>query len=524
MGLDTSGLNAFSDAVLGPPLSASALPELPPIGLDELPPASQPYSSDLQANTPSEFHVSQLEIPDHLTQAVSMNTPFERIPPQSLEAEQAVLGAMLVEPNVLMDILEIIQPKHFYRPAHQKIYDAVLNLYNQTEPVDIITVSEALNDKGLLESVGGRSYISDLALSIITTENARYYATLIRNKALLRELITVGSEIVTTAYEEDDAETAIDQAQQAVFAVAQQGLKDALTHIKDVLPISFEQIEERHTNKGSLMGVPSGFYDLDNYTSGFQPSDLIILAARPSMGKTALTLNFASNVALKANQSVLVFSLEMSKEACVLRMLCAEAEIDAQRIRTGELNEQDFARLSMAMGRLGDAPLYIDDTPGLSVMEMRAKARKLMMETGQGIGLIIIDYLQLMEAKLGSKSGGENRQQEVASISRGLKSLARELKAPVMALSQLSRGVESRTDKRPMLSDLRESGSIEQDADLVMFIYRDEYYNPETDRPGIADIIIAKQRNGPVGNVSLIFRNNITKFINPVENNNIRVF
>ncbi|MGE0200648.1 MAG: replicative DNA helicase [Candidatus Melainabacteria bacterium] len=453
----------------------------------------------------------------------ALDSPFERIPPQSLEAEQGVLGAALVNPDVLNQIVEIIKPADFYRQAHQLIYEAVLSLFDKNEPVDIITVSETLNDKGLLDAAGGRSYINDLAMSIVTTENAAYYARIIHAKATLRHLVSAGTDIVVTAYDAEDAETAVDQAQQTIFQIAQRGLGDELTHIKDVLPASYEQIEDRFNNKGSLMGVSTGFYDLDNYTSGLQKSDLIILAARPSMGKTAFCLNILANVALKEMKPVLMFSLEMSKEQLVLRMLCSEAEIDAQRIRTGEITEQDFARLSMAMGKLGEAPIYIDDTPGMSVMEMRAKARKIMMETGE-LGMIVIDYLQLMENKSGNaKSGGDNRVQEISAISRGLKGIARELKVPVIALSQLSRAVESRQDKKPMLSDLRESGSIEQDADIVMFIYRDEYYNKESDRPGTADIIIAKQRNGPVGEFSLYFRHNITRFVNPTHNN-VRIF
>jgi replicative DNA helicase len=445
-----------------------------------------------------------------------LENPFERLPPQSLEAEQALLGAILVDPDALNDVTEIIRETDFYRHAHQLIYAAAVELFEKNEPVDIVTVSERLNDNEQLEEVGGRSYINDLALAVTTTENVAYYARLIRDKARLRELIAAGTDIVCAAYEEPDADKALDKAQQTIFQIAQRGMADLLTHIKDILPTTFEQIEERHTNKGSLMGVPTGFYDLDNMTSGFQKSDLIILAARPSMGKTAFALNLISNAALKEHKPVLIFSLEMSKEQLVQRMLCAEAEIDAQRIRTGEITDNDFGKISSAMGRLGDAPIYIDDTPGMSVMEIRTKARKIMMETGGELGMIVIDYLQLMEGKSGG-GGSDNRVQEISGISRGLKGIARELKAPVIALSQLSRAVEARQDKKPMLSDLRESGSIEQDADIVMFIYRDEYYNKDTDRPGTADIIIAKQRNGPVGSVNLLFRNNITKFINPYD-------
>lgn len=448
-------------------------------------------------------------------------SPFERVPPQSLEAEQALLGGIMVDPDALNRVVEIVKPADFYRHAHQMIFEAALTLFEKSEPVDIITVSEYLSDKSQLEAAGGRTYVNDLAASIATTANIQYYGELIRDKSLLRQLIQAGTEIVYNAYETEEAEDAIDQAQQSIFNIAQTGLSDDIVHIKDVLPTSYEQIEERFENKGSLMGVATGFYDLDNYTSGLQASDLIILAARPSMGKTAFCLNILTHVALREKKPVLMFSLEMSKEQLALRMLCSEAEIDAQRIRTGELTMKDFEKLSRAMGTLSDAPVYIIDSPGLSVMELRAKSRKVMLETGE-LGLIIIDYLQLMENRSANKGGGggggDNRVQEISAISRGLKSCARELKVPVIALSQLSRAVESRQDKKPMLSDLRESGAIEQDADMVMFIYRDEYYNKESERPGVADIIIAKQRNGPVGEFPLLFRHNITKFLNPVEN------
>lgn len=439
------------------------------------------------------------------------------LPPHSVEAEQSVLGGILFSPDSFNTIVELIRPDDFYRGPHKHIFEAMTELYNKSEPIDIITVSEMLNDKGTLEASGGRPYLMDLAMSVATAENIAYYSKIIRNKALLRSLITAGNEIASTAYESTDAEQAIDLAQQSIFQLAQNGIPNDLTHIKDILPESWEQIEERCANKGSLMGVSTGFYDLDSYTSGLQKSDLIILAARPSMGKTAFCLNIVSHVALRENKPVLVFSLEMGKEQLVLRMLCAEAEIDAQKIKTGEIGEHEFPKLTQAMGRLGDAPVYIDDTPGLSVMEMRAKARKVQMESGGDLGLIVIDYLQLMQGPGGGSGSDANRTQEISAISRGLKGLARELKVPVMALSQLSRAVESRQDKKPMLSDLRESGAIEQDADLVMFIYRDEYYNKDSERPGTADIIIAKHRNGAVGEISLLFRNSITRFLNPAD-------
>ncbi|MCE3236195.1 MAG: replicative helicase [Vampirovibrio sp.] len=439
------------------------------------------------------------------------------LPPHSVESEQAVLGGILFSPDAFNKIIELIRPDDFYRGPHKHIFEAMTDLYNKGEPIDIITVSEMLNDKEALEAAGGRPYVMDLAMSVATAENIVYYARIIRNKALLRQLITAGNEIASSCYEINDAEQAIDQAQQAIFQIAQHGTPNDLTHIKDILPESWDQIEERCANKGSLMGVSTGFYDLDSYTSGLQKSDLIILAARPSMGKTAFCLNIVTHVAMREQKPTLVFSLEMGKEQLVLRMLCAEAELDAHKIKTGEIGDHEFHRLNQAMGKLSDAPIYIDDTPGLSVMEMRAKARKIQMEAGGDLGLIVIDYLQLMQGPGGGSSTDANRTQEISAISRGLKGLARELKVPVIALSQLSRAVEQRQDKKPMLSDLRESGAIEQDADLVMFIYRDEYYNKDSERPGTADIIIAKHRNGAVGEIELLFRNSITRFLNPAD-------
>lgn len=437
-----------------------------------------------------------------------------RVPPHNMDAEEAIIGGLLVNPDEMNEIVETVKPSDFYHPQHQLAFGAMVALFNRNEPIDIITVTEALQANDDLDNAGGRSTLMALAQANLMVGNLSHYARIVRDKSLLRALITAGAEVVETAYEEDAAEDALDKAQQVIFNVAQRGLPENIVHIRDILPTSFEQIEERHANKGSLMGISTGFYELDVMTSGLQRSDLLILAARPSMGKTAFCLNIGSHVALRESKPVLFFSLEMSKEQLVTRLICSEAELDAQKIRSGHMTEQDFMKISGAMGKLGDAPLYIDDSPGMTVMEMRAKARKLKADTGD-LGLIIIDYLQLMEGSGGSKGGGDNRVQVISAISRGLKGIAREIQVPVIALSQLSRAVESRPDKRPMLSDLRESGSIEQDADLVMFIYRDEYYNPETERPGVADIIVAKQRNGPVGSVELLFRNNITRFLNP---------
>ena len=444
--------------------------------------------------------------------------PFERIPPQSLEAEQAVLGDVLVAPSdFLSDVIGVLRPDDFYRQAHQLVYEAILALTDSGEPVDVITVSEWLDGNGYLEAAGGRSYVNDLALSALGMGNTAHYVRIIREKSMNRQLIHVGTEIVVQAYE--DEPKAMEFAQQEIFRLAQQGTTSTMSGIKDVVASSLDLINERRANPGTLMGVSTGFYDLDTYTSGLQKSDLLILAARPSMGKTGFALNIASHVALRERKHVLIFSLEMDKVQLATRMLSSLAEVDAQRIRSGEISDEQFNSIQLAAGQLGNAPISIDDAGGLTVAELRTRARKVMMEEGE-LGLVIIDYLQLME---GASDKAENRTTEVSAISRGLKSIARELRCPVLALSQLSRAVESRQDKKPMLSDLRESGAIEQDADLVMFIYRDEYYNKDSERQGLADIIIAKQRNGPVGDIELLYRSNLTKFMNKADRD-IRIF
>lgn len=433
---------------------------------------------------------------------------------QTVEGEQAIIGSMLVNPDAISTVMEFIKPEYFYKQAHKYIFQAIVELFDQNEPIDVVTVSEYLRDINQLEAVGGRSYVNDLALSIITTANVEYHAKKVSQKSILRDLIRIGTTIVADAYEEPNVDKVLDSAERMVFELGQRRDARELTHIKDIVTHSFNQIEERYENKDELLGVPSGYYDLDSMTAGFQKSDLIILAARPSMGKTAFCLNIAAEVAIRATTPVALFSLEMSKEQLVQRLLCAEAEIDAQRIRTGHMQMDDWTKLSTAMAKLAPAPMFIDDTPAISVMEIRSKARKLKYEYPD-LGMIIIDYLQLMEGE--SKARGD-RVQEISAISRGLKGLAREINVPVIALSQLSRAVEQRQNKKPMLSDLRESGSIEQDADIVMFIYRDEYYHPELiEKRGEASIIVAKQRNGPVGEVNLWFQPNITKFKNPTK-------
>lgn len=438
---------------------------------------------------------------------------MERVPPQNLEAEQSVLGAMLVAPEAMARVAEILHGDSFYRRDHQLIFDAAMALFERGEPVDLITVSNHLRGKELLDEAGGYGYLMELAGAVATAANVEYYAQIIEDKATLRALIRNAGEIVAKAYQEDSPlETVLDDSERLILEVGQRRNIASLQPIKDILHASFEKIEQRYERQDAIMGVATGFYDFDALTSGLQPSDLLILAARPSMGKTALALNMAQNVAM-GGHPVIIFSLEMSAEQLVQRMLCSEAQVDAQRLKTGYLSESDWPKLSAAIGRLGAAPIYIDDTAGITAMEIRSKARRLKAETKSELGLIIIDYLQLMQGGKASAKGGQNREQEIASISRAIKGLARELHVPVLALSQLSRGVESRTDKRPMLSDLRESGSIEQDADLVMFIYRDEYYNKETStEKNIAEVIIAKHRNGPTDTVKLFFHKELTRF------------
>lgn len=441
------------------------------------------------------------------------DTSLERIPPQALEAEQAVLGALLVNPECISRVVDVLEPDYFYRKSHQVIYASVLDLFDKNEPIDIVTVSQCLKDQGKLDGVGGRQYLTDLAMSVATTANVEFYAKSVSEKALLRNLIKAGTEIVATCYDEIEADIAVDKAERLIFGISQRRNMQALVPIREIVNESFARIEKRYEQRDALSGLSTGFYDLDEMTSGWQKSDLVIVAARPSMGKTAFTLNLAQHAAVECGVPVAVFSLEMSKEQLVQRLLCSEARIDANKLRTGFLQTNDWTALSVAMGRLGEAPLYIDDSPAISVLDIRAKCRRLKAEM-KDLGLVIIDYIQLMQGRKQS----DNRVQEVSEISRGLKTLSRELDVPVIALSQLSRAVEARQNKRPMLSDLRESGSIEQDADIVMFIYRDDYYNPESERRGEAEIIIAKQRNGPVGTVELLYQASITRFLNKAAN------
>jgi replicative DNA helicase len=434
----------------------------------------------------------------------------DRIPPQNIEAEQAVLGAIFLEPSSLTLASEILIPEDFYRAAHQKIFNAMLKLNDEGKAVDLITVTEELAAAKLLEDTGGVSYLSELAASVPTAANMEYYARIIEEKSLLRRLIRTATNIAQDGYtREDEVETVLSEAEKSILEVAQRKNAGAFHNIKDVLVRTYDNIESMHASVGEITGIATGFTELDKMTAGFQRNDLIIVGARPSVGKTAFALNISQNVATKTGENVAIFSLEMGAEQLVMRMLCAEGNIDAQRLRTGSLTDEDWGKLTMAMGSLSNAGIFIDDTPGVRVNDIRAKCRRLKQE--HGLGMILIDYLQLI---LGSGRSGENRQQEVSEISRSLKQLARELQVPIIALSQLSRGVEQRQDKRPMMSDIRESGSIEQDADIVAFLYRDDYYDKESENKNIIEIIIAKQRNGPTGTVLLAFVQEYNKFVN----------
>lgn len=433
---------------------------------------------------------------------------FDRVPPQNQDAERSTLGSMLLDKDAIFRAVEILHAEDFYKEAHRMIFEAVVNLANRNEAVDLITVTEELRQKNQLEGVGGIPYLTSLVNSVPTAANVEFYARIVEEKALLRGLIRTATQIVSQGYDgTEEVEKILDQAEQAIFNVAQRRTTRGYSLLKETLNQAFEKIEKIFETKGGVTGIPTGYADFDRYTAGLQPSDLIILAARPSMGKTTFALNIAQYAAVEMKIPTIVFSLEMSKEQLAMKLLCAEAGVDNQRIRTGALTDADWPRLSRALGRLSEARMYIDDTPGVSVMEVRAKARRIKAE--EGLGLIIIDYLQLMQGRAKS----ENRQQEVSEISRGLKALARELSVPVIALSQLSRAVEQRTVKIPALADLRESGSLEQDADIVLFLYRDDYYNPETEKKNITDLIIAKHRNGPLGNVEFFFQKDCSKFV-----------
>lgn len=433
---------------------------------------------------------------------------LDRMPPHNIEAEQAVLGAVFLEKEALITAMEIVRPEDFYRTAHQRIFQCMIDLLERGEPIDLVTVTAELQNRKWLEEVGGVSYLTDLANAVPTAANVEYYARIVEEKALLRRLIRVATQIASTGYgETEDVGEILSQAERNILEISQRRSRGQFVSIKDVLLETYEKIEFLATHRGEVTGVASGYPDLDRMTSGFQPSDLIIVAARPSVGKTAFALNIAQNVGIRG-ETVAIFSLEMSAQQLVTRMLCAEGNLEAHKLRTGYLEEEDWERLTMAISTLSKAPIFIDDTPGITVTEIRSKLRRLKAE--RGLSLVVIDYLQLIQ---GRSRYAENRQQEISEISRSLKGIARELHVPVIALSQLSRAVEQRQDKRPILSDIRESGSIEQDADIVAFLYRDDYYDPETDRKNIVEVIIAKQRNGPTGKVELVFLKEYNKFV-----------
>ncbi|QCX33620.1 replicative DNA helicase [Caloramator sp. E03] len=432
-----------------------------------------------------------------------------RVLPHNIEAEQAVLGAMLLDKEAIAAAAEILSGDEFYKESHKILFETIVEIFNRDEPVDVVTLVDILKSRNHLEVVGGVSYISSLAASVPTTTNVKYYAKIVEEKSILRRLIFASNGIIEKCYtQQEDVEEVLGTAEKSIFDISQKKGHQDFEHLSTIITRSFDEFERLYKNKGQITGIPTGFTELDRKTSGLQKSDFILVAARPSMGKTAFALNIALNAALRAGKSVAIFSLEMSKEQLAYRMLCSEANVDMLKLRTGDLEEDDWIRLARAAGPMANAKIYIDDTPGISIVEMRSKCRRLKIESG--LDLILIDYLQLM-----SGSGkSDNRQQEVSEISRSLKALAKEMEAPVISLSQLSRAPEARADHRPILSDLRESGSIEQDADIVMFLYRDEYYNKETDKKGIAEVIIAKQRNGPTGTTELAWLGQYTKFGN----------
>jgi replicative DNA helicase len=432
-----------------------------------------------------------------------------RIPPQNIEAEQAVLGAMLVDRDVISNITEILKADDFSRDDHKEVYRCLLNLFDKGIPIEVTSTAEELRKAGFLEKIGGLSYLSNLATAVATTSNVKYYAKIIEEKSILRKLIKSSNEIMDMSYEAtEEVALILDRAEQSIFDILQKRKNQNFTHIKDVLWEAFNKLEELYQNKGHVTGIPTGFVDLDRITSGLHNSDLILIAARPAMGKTAFVLNIAQFVAVRAKVPVAFFSLEMSKEQLVNRVLCSEAMVDNNKVKTGKLEDSDWQSIAKSLAPLTESPIYIDDTPGISITEIRAKCRRLKLE--KNLGLVVIDYLQLMQGR----GKNDNRQQEISEISRSLKILAKEINVPVITLSQLSRAPETRTDHRPILSDLRESGAIEQDADIVMFLYRDDYYHEDSEKKNIAEVIIAKHRNGSTGTVDLVWLGQYTKFAN----------
>ena len=433
-----------------------------------------------------------------------------KVPPHDTEAEQAVIGSMLTDREAIISAIEVLKIDDFYREDNKTIYEAILNLYNRAEPVDIITLKAELASMGKLEAVGGLEYLAELPEKVPTTSNVDKYIKIVEEKSLMRNLIKTANDIIQLGYDEtQDVEVLMDQAEKRIFDTIQSKNQKGYSSIKDILVDTFTELEQLYNQKQHITGVPSGFADLDYKTAGFHGSELILVAARPAMGKSAFALNIATYAATRANVPVAIFSLEMSKEQMTNRILCSEAMVDSNKVRTGRIDDEEWAKLADASGVLSESKIFIDDTPGISIMEIRAKCRKLKLE--QNIGLVVVDYLQLIQ---GSGKRGASREQEIAEISRSLKILAKEINVPVIALSQLSRAVEQRPDHRPMLSDLRESGSIEQDADLVMFLYRDDYYNEDSEKKNIAEVIIGKNRAGQTGTTDLLWLGNYTKFAN----------
>ncbi|MBR6504396.1 MAG: replicative DNA helicase [Clostridia bacterium] len=433
-----------------------------------------------------------------------------KIPPHDIEAEQAVLGSMLTDKEAVIAAIEVLKDEDFYREDNKIIYKAILNLYNLGEPIDIITLKSELTSMGKFEATGGLEYLADLPEKVPTTANVDRYIKIVEEKSILRNLIKTANDLITLGYDQtQEVENLMDEAEKKIFNIMQKKNQKGYSVIKDVLVDTFSQLEKLYNQKQHITGVTTGFTDLDYKTAGLHESDLILVAARPAMGKTAFALNLATNAALKGGAGVAIFSLEMSKEQLVNRILCSEAMVDSNKVRTGKIEEDDWVKLAGALGPLSEANIYIDDTPGISIMEIRAKCRKLKLE--KNIGLVVIDYLQLVQ---GSSNKRGSREQEISEISRSLKILAKEINVPVIALSQLSRAPEQRPDHRPMLSDLRESGAIEQDADIVMFLYRDDYYNEDSEKKNVAEVIIAKHRGGSTGTVELLWLGNYTKFVN----------
>lgn len=433
-----------------------------------------------------------------------------KVPPHDIEAEQAILGCMLTDKDAVISAIEVLKEDDFYREDNKAIYSAILSLYSRSEPIDIITVKAELVEAGNFERIGGLEYLAELPDGVPTTANVEKYIKIVSEKATLRSLIQTSNELIALGYDEsEDVDNIMDMAEKKVFDLSQKKSVKGYSALKDVLVGSFAELEKLYNQKGNVTGITTGFIDLDNKTAGLHNSDLIIIAARPAMGKSAFAINIATNAAIKANVPVVIFNLEMSKEQVGNRILCSEAMVDSNKIRTGQIEDEDWMKLATTLGELSEAPIYIDDTPGISIMEIRAKCRKLKIE--KNIGLIVIDYLQLIQ---GTGKKNASREQEISEISRSLKILAKELDVPVIALSQLSRTAEKRDDKRPMLSDLRESGAIEQDADIVMFLYRDDYYNEDTEKKNVAEVILAKHRGGSTGTVELAWMPSFTKFAN----------